>query len=252
MKEGKGIVMKNGINIALVEDEADAANTEIGFLNRYAKEKGLSFTINHFKDGISFLEHYKPEYDIILMNIQLPDYNGLEAAKRIRRLDQSTAIIFITNMANLAINCYEVDALDFIVKPPEYFSFSVKLGRAIARIERERKNNICITTGRGIVKLPASAVKYVEVMGHSLVYHTTEGDYNAYGSLNRVEESLVPAGFSRCNSCYLVNLRYVKRIDGFTAFIGSEEEAIAISHAKKKDFLKALNEYIGAGNIYVL
>ena len=73
-------------------------------------------------------------------------------------------------------------------------------------------------------------------MGHSLVYHTTEGDYNAYGSLNRVEESLVPAGFSRCNSCYLVNLRYVKRIDGFTAFIGSEEEAIPSAMPRRRTF----------------
>lgn len=244
--------MIENVSIALIEDEEAVAKTEIDFLNRYAYERGLSFTIKHFKDGISFLEGYKAEYDIILMDIQLPDYNGIEAAKKVRRVDQNTVLIFITNMANLAINCYEVDALDFIVKPIEYFSFSVKFGRAISRVEQAYKSNIYVTTSQGVVKLSASVIKYIEVMGHTLVYHTTEGNYEGYGSLNKVEQALKEMGFARCNSCYLANLRYVKRIEGFTVFIGKEEESVAISHSKKKGFIKALNEYIGAGNIYVL
>jgi hypothetical protein len=63
-------------------------------------------------------------------------------------------------------------------------------------------------------------------------------------------------GFSRCNNCYLVNLRYIKKIDGFDLYIGRgvgvQETKLAISHSKKKDLMKALTEYVGKGSNYVL
>lgn len=179
------------------------------------------------------------------MDIQLPDLDGMEAAKKLRRLDSSVTLIFVTNMANFAVRGYEVDALDFIVKPVEYFSFALKLDRALERLKSTAEQEIFAKTENGTVRLKSSQIKYVEIMKHSIVYHTTEGDYSAYGSLRSVEQMLPENWFVRCNSCYLVNLRYVTRVSGFTVTVGGDD--LSVSHSKKREFMKALNEYIGRG-----
>jgi DNA-binding LytR/AlgR family response regulator len=244
------------LKIAVVDDEKEARDKMMEFLNRYADANKITFSVNCFENAISFLEGYKADYDIVFLDIQLPDYDGIETAKKIRKSDTCTIIIFVTNMANLAIKCYEVDALDFVVKPFEYFSFSVKLDRAISRIESERDKEVLISTANGIIKIDAAAIQYVEVMAHTLVYHTIDGDHAGYGSLSKVEESLKDCGFSRCNSCYLVNLRYIQKIDGFDLYLyrggGMQPIRLAISHSKKKDLMKALTQYVGKGSSYVL
>ena len=80
------------------------------------------------------------------MDIQLSDLDGMEAAKKLRRLDSSVTLIFVTNMANFAVRGYEVDALDFIVKPVEYFSFALKLDRALERLKSTAEQEIFAKT----------------------------------------------------------------------------------------------------------
>ena len=80
-------------------------------------------------------------------------------------------------------------------------------------------------------------------MKHRIVYHTEDGDFETYGTLKDVESKLPPKHFSRCNSCYLVNLAYVKGINGYTVDVGGVE--LSISHAKRKEFVQAVNNYMG-------
>lgn len=106
-----------------------------------------------------------------------------------------------------------------------------------------------MSTAEGAVCVRPCDVRYVEVMKHTLIYHTTTGDLTVYGSLKNAESALPAVRFVRCNSCYLVNLRYVKRVTGFTALVGGDE--LAISHSRRRDFLRALGEYIGKGAVHV-
>lgn len=241
------------VKVAIVDDETVAINETIKCLNRYAGEKNAEFSITCFKNSVDFLENYGNKYDVVFLDIQMADYDGLEVAKKIRKTDKATIIIFITNMANLAVRGYEVDALDFIVKPLEYFSFSVKMDRVMSRLSLDKEDEFILTTDKGIVKIFPSSIKYVEVFKHTLIYHTTEGDFSAYGSLVHVENTLAGNGFTRCNNCYLVNLRFVKRVDNYDLYLsGGKEETLTISQSKKKEFMKKLNEYIGQGKIHVL
>ena len=73
------------------------------------------------------------DYDIVFMDIELPGINGMEAAHRLREIDQQVILIFVTNMAQFAVKGYEVDALDYIIKPAQYGPLSIKLDRAAQR-----------------------------------------------------------------------------------------------------------------------
>ena len=92
------------------------------------------------------------------------------------------------------------------------------------------------------MRIRVSRLYYVEVAGHHLIWHTQDGNFENSGTL-KAAESKLPAGFSRCNNCYLVNLRHVTGIDGYEVKVG--EDTLAVSHARRKPFLHDLNEYLG-------
>ena len=101
------------------------------YILRYSEEKQEPLAVECFENGLNFISDYKASCDIALMDIEMPHMNGLDTARKLREFDSQIPLIFITNMAQYAINGYEVQALDFMVKPIEYFNFSLKLDKAI-------------------------------------------------------------------------------------------------------------------------
>lgn len=142
-----------------------------------------------------------------------------------------------------------MNALDFIVKPISYYVLVLKLERALHRLENEGGGaEITVSVDDVIVKVRAVDLKYAEVQGHSLICHTTKGDYRSYGSLKKIEEMLGRSDFVRCNACYLVNLKYVTSIRGSTVYLGDVGRLFRIPNAK---ILSAASTTIwgGAGDV---
>lgn len=232
-------------NVAIVEDENVSADVIRKHLKRYAEEKSIVFSVDVFKNAILFLNNYKANYDIVFMDIGMPHMDGMEAAAKLREKDSNVILIFVTNMSQFAINGYEVDAMSFIVKPVAYHNFALKIQKAIDRLENNQKGEIIIRIQDGVVCIDTASLKYVEVSNHQLIYHTKNADYESYGTLKKIEEQLFDKHFVRCNSCYLVNLKFVTKVSGWTVVVGGDE--LQISHPKKKTFLNALNKYMGRG-----
>ncbi|SBV97046.1 Response regulator receiver domain protein [uncultured Eubacteriales bacterium] len=230
-------------NVAIVEDTQAEADLLKEFLARYSRERDVEFTVTHFKSGELFLEKYRPVYDIVLMDIGLPKINGMEAAARLRELDETTTLIFITNMAQFAVRGYEVDAFDFVVKPVSYSNFALKLQRALTKLISRKETEVIVSVADGMYRIPSSQIKYIEISGHKMIYHTTGDTIRAYGNLKEVEAILNGKQFVRCNSCYLVNLHYVYAIRAYTVVVDGEE--LQISRPRKKAFVQALNDYLG-------
>lgn len=116
------------LRCAIVEDTAQELEHLQNGLKRYSAERALPLNVTAFGNAADFLEHYCADYDIVFMDIELPGLNGMEAAHRLREIDRQVILIFVTNMAQYAVKGYEVDALDYIIKPAQYGPLSIMVG----------------------------------------------------------------------------------------------------------------------------
>lgn len=229
-------------HIAIVEDEADFASQLQGFLEQYQKEQSVSFKISVFADGADIVENYQPVYDMILLDIEMPNVNGMDAAARIRACDPEVVLMFITNIASYAIRGYEVGALDFVIKPLTYGSFSMRLTRALKRVHLSGQGQLLLSTADGVKKVLIREIYYVEVQNRILHYYTDAGEICVRGTMQRAEETLAPHGFVKCNHWYIVNLRHVSEVRGNTVVVGAYE--LEVSRRNRTAFLKALADYV--------
>lgn len=233
------------IRIAIVEDEEKCYLELKEFIYQYEKENMENCHITWFQDGLDFLEQYRSKFDLILMDIEMPKLNGIKAAREIRLIDSSVLIMFITNMAQYAIKGYEVEAIDYVVKPISYYAFALKMNK-IRRILREQlEQSIFLPFEEEVKKIPVKNILYVEITSHKLQFHTYDGIAVMTGTLKDVEEQLDRNHFARCNQCYLVNLTHVAGIQNNCVLV--EGEFLQISRPKKKEFLKRLTEYYSGG-----
>lgn len=229
-------------NIAIVEDSENDIEYLRGSIDKYTQESGEQFNIFVFKDGAAFLDGYKPVYDLVFMDIEMPVMDGMRAAQKLRGVDSSVSLIFITNLAQFAIKGYEVNAVDFIVKPYAYDVFRHKFERALTKIERKNEERLYLKTESGVCILYRKDVMYVEVIGHYLYYHTALGVICCRGSLKYIMDMpFFKVGFAQCNKCYLANLALIKKIDGYNVYIG--EEVLKISRPKKVKFMQELASF---------
>ncbi len=231
------------IRAAIVEDDARDRASIRECLSYVEKAEGLQFDVSEFSTGPSFLEHYTPDYDIVFMDIEMPGINGMETARELRSMDASVILIFITNLAQYAISGYEVEALDFILKPINKLNFAIKVKRAAARMNRRINESITVKTRGEIRSIRISSIRYVEVNGHYVIYHTLEGDLTEYVTLKEVQSRIDQTVFVLSSRSYLVNLQYVDAVERDTAVVGGDR--LQISRPQRKAFLSALSEYMG-------
>ena len=227
------------INIAIVEDEEIYSDTLKNYLKQYEEEKGQKFTVEVFTDGLYLLDHFKGQFDIILLDIEMKHINGMTTAEKIRMLDDEVIIIFITNMTQYAIRGYSVDALDYLLKPVGYFAFSQRIERAVSRLKRKEDRYLTIVFRGGARKVKIDDIYYIEVQDHDLIYHTAHGDISVSGSLVHMENKLKDENFFRCNKCYPINLNHVEGMKEGHAIVAGLP--ISISRSKKKEFLELLS-----------
>ena len=235
------------ISIAVVDDKESFRKKLVVFLQKTNDNEGIKSTVYQYSSGMEFLENNNQVFDLVFMDIDMPLMSGLETAKNFRKTNPKTCLIFITNMMQYAINGYEVDALDFMVKPVVYNNFVSKLKKAYKYISKYKKVLLTIKLNSEIVRIDLNSILYVEVMRNTIFYHTENKVFEERNTLTSVTKKLQEYNFVLCNSCYLINLQYVDKITTDSVFIGDKE--LRISRNKKKTFMELLNIYIGDGGI---
>ena len=232
-------------NIAIVEDNDNDASLLESHIKQISQAERISFNVQRFTSATEFLKDFKPIYSIILLDVEMPGMNGVEASVEIRKLDKTCSIIFVTNLIQYAQKGYEVDAVAYLIKPVQYFDFALKFKKALDVYALNENKDFTVKSTKGECRISTNKLMYVEVNRHN--YHMVEETLEVAGTITKAEEELKSFGFLKCNQCYLINPRFISRIHGFDITVGNE--TLLISRPRKKQFLEELaNWYSGANN----
>ena len=199
--------------------------------------------VKEYTDGLQFLEEYEGNLDVVFLDIEMPHMDGMTVARKLREKDTGIKIIFVTNMAQYAIHGYEVDAVDFIVKPISYYVFVDKLKKALRYLNLNKEKMVVVHGNGEMMRIGSSQILYVEKDKNYLVFHTTKGDLQARGTMLEVEKELRQEGFSKCINGCLVNLKCVSKLEKDTVWI--DEIQLPISRQRKKEFKEDFMRYLG-------
>lgn len=229
------------LEIAIVEDRQEAVNNLENHIARLKTEKGIECKYTVFENGLFFIENYKPVYDVVFMDIEMPLMNGMEAATMLRKVDPYVPLVFITDLKQYALKGYEVEAMDFLVKPVNYTSFATMMER-VCRRSTKKEEQLTISSSQGTFNVNINDIYYVETLNHYIVYHTVNGDVSFFGSLTDEEKRLPTDRFIRCNSGYLVNLSQVKKVQDGEVYVA--DTSLPISRNKKTAFMQSLLNYM--------
>jgi DNA-binding LytR/AlgR family response regulator len=179
------------------------------------------------------------------MDIELPNLNGMDIATKLREKDTRVALIFVTNMVQYAIRGYSVDAIDYVLKPIQYnrfYSLMMKVSRVIS-LNQEKE--LVLKTSSGVKKVSLSALLYIQITDHLLIYKTDSEEYEVWGSLANAEKELPGELFCRCNNSTIINLKQVTSFDKECVYLTKKKIAVTVSRSRRKGVLQLLNAQMG-------
>lgn len=236
-----------GIRFAVCEDEKDAAELLNGYINTLCNELGEDGDILFFRSGEELLENYPEKLDILFLDIKMGELDGINTAKKIREQNRNVCIIFITSMAQYAIEGYRVRAFSFLAKPVQYEEFRIEVTAAAEKIKEARGKELLIRSGKNVYRIRSSSIYYIEVQNHKVIIHLKDRQLGFQGKLSGLEEELKGCGFGRCHVAYLVSFKRVTGVSG-ESLILQNGERIPVSRNRKKEFMQGMADYLG-GNI---
>lgn len=218
------------IRIGIVDDEKQERDQLKQALARFGAENGTELNVQEFDGAAVYLAAQDRDFDILYLDIDMPQMSGMELAEKIRETDQDVILIFCTNLQQFALNGYSVGALGFIVKPIQWYSFHMYLTRALKVLQKRAGQktappHIVVKDGTVTRLLDAAEIAYVEVRQHDLLYNLCGGDGKTEiiknrGSMQEIAAQLTPYGFVRCSASYLVNLRCITAVSRMNVYIG--------------------------------
>lgn len=231
-------------HIAICDDEPDFAHHLETLIRRYALETGEEIKTTLYYDGLELIEKYEPSTDLIFLDIQMRLVDGLHAAERIRQMDESVGIIFLTTLTQYGLEGYKYQAADYIIKPLKYVRLKNELDKFIARRRLTDTPSVVVSNDSGKYKVMLKNLRYVETFNRNLLFHTEQENIICYKTMKETAKDLSPHGFSRCHNAYLVNLSYVKNVKKLEISLITGE-TLPISQPRRKEFMEELTEYWG-------
>lgn len=200
-------------HIVICDDEKEMLNRIGGTI----KERfiGLNIMADYIflsdsRELISFIEEHA--IDILFLDIDMPYFNGMEAARLITEKGLDTLLVFVTGYDSLVYQTFEYRPFGFIRKS----FFADEIDGVITRLVNElikRNEHLTIKNGRDIIKIPFSDIIYVESEGNYVNISAKNGKERCRDTLLNIEKELSGREFIRCHKGYLVNSKYIKRIN---------------------------------------
>ena len=204
----------------------------------------LDMLVDGFTSGEALLAAVQKQsqpYQLILLDIEMRGIDGIETAKRLRKLLPDCYLIFITSHDEFAVTGYEVAAFRYLVKPvqPE------KLTEAISAVRAELSDHITLHVEDGPVEalLRVKDIYYIEAQDKRVRVVLKDTAFSDRRGIDEIERALAGEDFFRVHRSYLINFRYVARLDKNEILLVSGEQ-IPLSRLRKKAFKNAFQTYV--------
>lgn len=199
------------MKLVICDDNPADVEYVCGLLETWKKQAGVAMApvIYSSAEALLFAWEENRDMDILLLDIEMGKMSGVQLARQLRQLGARTQIIFITGYMDYIAEGYDVEALNYLLKPVTQERLSEVLNRAVERL-KIREHMLQLLLSDGVVQLPLYEIRYLEVMRNYTTIHATE-DYSVKRSLIDLEGDL-DDGFYRIHRSYIVNLRFVRRI----------------------------------------
>lgn len=209
-EEGGGNIL---YRIAICDDDEDFVRLLEAQVSEILADRGVDFDITAFPSGEALLNHIYDKsavFDLFLLDIYMKEINGVDAARAIRLLSDSAAIIFTTSSGQHVFSGYEVQALQYLLKPVSRDALSAALTVDLKR--RYENRYFVFKAGGGTQKVPYDEIEYLESNLKSVKLVAKQGAYEIYDQISNLEQALPKLSFSRCHRGFIINFRQVAKI----------------------------------------
>ena len=198
------------ITFAICDDEPLMARELAGHLAGYMKEKSTTdYSVSSFSNGCALLES-GGSFDVIFLDIQMEQPDGMETAKLLRQRGDHSLLIFVTVLKECVFDSFQVEAFDYLLKPLDSVRFKQTMNRVLRSLEQRAAEDIVIQRGTGCEVVLLSDIVYCEVLGRKIYLHKSDGTVSDYYDKLEDLERRVDGRFFKCHRSYLVNLDYVR------------------------------------------
>lgn len=235
------------LQIAVCDDEQFYRDKMKNLLERYMQENALLYALHTFLSGEELLKECEDnmKFDIVFLDINMEEMDGIRTAERIRAYHSDTYIVFVTAFIDYALEGYKVNAVRYLMKD----NLEGALEECMRAILQKRQiAQVTFTFLEGEKKLYTDRIIYVESRGHKSLFHYMEagaGIYQIYSKLDILEKQLEGHCFLRIHKSYLVNMRHIRKVSNYTVFLDTGEE-LSVPRSRFQVVKEKFVDYKGA------
>ncbi|MDO4169301.1 MAG: LytTR family DNA-binding domain-containing protein [Lachnospiraceae bacterium] len=227
----------------------DDQNT-LAIMEKWSKEyfNDESVPFISYDNGIELLSLIKDtsvsESLIILMDIQLKNDNGIDIIRELHQYKHNIAVIFISGYTEFIEDSFEVDPIYFLVKPLKRDVFIKAIEKAVNKMTHFHKKSICISQGKEMYRIFLDEIYYAESIVRKVKLYCNHSTLEFYMKMNDLEEKLKEDHFIRCHKSFIVNMQYIRFVDGNNIILLNGQK-IPISRNRRAETKEMVFQYLG-------
>lgn len=237
------------LRIAVCDDEEDQLNRMAALLQDYlAARPNLNGQLESFQSGSALLTRIEElhGFDLYVLDILMPELNGIETGRRLRAMSQGGEIIYLTSSNDFASDSYDVHAFFYLLKPVREEKLFRVLDGAIEKLMQRRNSAIMVNTADGPRRLPLENICYVERVGRRIRYYCTNGTVDSQTIRVSFREISAPLlahrRFCLCGASFVLNFQHVTGVNGQSALLDNGQ-TVSLPRTAAADFKKAWGRF---------
>lgn len=218
------------IRIAIVDDEPIMVSFIYKKIESIFNNLKIEVEMHNYTNGKSALKDIiAKSFDLVFLDIDMPDISGMDIANRIRLLDCRSEIVFITNKEDLVYDAVKLSPFRFIRKSQFDKEIYEAIDKFIEKIN-DSKSTYMFNSTEGKITVQLVKIRYIEVSSHKLFINSINRTFTVNGNLKDVEELFYRFGFIKIHQSYLVNYRYINLIKRKEVIL-DDESALPLSRS---------------------